>query len=72
MLKFLAGRLWFYKIEGLACLNGINVYPKDDPNSRGFVLRIGVVHFKVRHSLRTKKWIVRFYVTPRVISQCKY
>ena len=69
MIKFFAGRLWFYKIEGMSCLNGINVYPKDDLNSRGFVIKAGDFHFKVRHSLRTNKWIIRFYKISEVKTQ---
>ena len=61
MTRWLAGKIWFYKIEGLPCYNGINVYPKNDPISSGFVLKAGPLHFKARYSKRIQQWIVYFY-----------
>ena len=61
MIKWLAGKLWFYKIEGMPCYNGLNVYRKDDPSSSGFVLKLGHLYFQCRYSKRINKWLVRFY-----------
>jgi hypothetical protein len=61
MIKFLAGRLWFYKIEGMPCLNGINVYHPTDWHSKGFIVKLGALHFKCRYSKRTHKLIVKAY-----------
>ena len=47
--------LFWWKIEGLENLNGLNVYPPDDPNSAGFVIRAGKIQFRVRWSKRAKK-----------------
>jgi hypothetical protein len=63
MIKLLAGKLWFYKIEGLPCFNGINVYRKIDENSKGFIFRLGTFHFKCRYSKRTNKWIIKAYIS---------
>jgi hypothetical protein len=61
MINFLAGRVWFYKIEGMPCFNGFNFYPKNDRRSSGFVLKLGALHFKYRYSKQTKKTIVKTY-----------
>jgi hypothetical protein len=61
MSDWLAGRVWFYKIEGMPCLNGLNFYPDHDPRSSGFVLKLGALHFKYRYSKQTKKTIVKTY-----------
>ena len=61
MINRLAGKIWFYKVEGLSCYNGINVYRKDDPNNSGFVLKAGPLHFQFRYSKRVNKRFVRFY-----------
>jgi hypothetical protein len=61
MIKWLAGRVWFWKIEGIAPLNGINIYKKDDEGSSGFIIKLGAFHFKCRYSKRTRKLIVKAY-----------
>jgi hypothetical protein len=60
MCNFLAGKIWFYKVEGLPPLNGLNVYKLSDPNSAGFLLKIGLAEFRVRYSKRVRKWFVGF------------
>lgn len=60
MIKYLAGKLWFYKIEGMDTFNGINVYRKNDENNAGFVLRLGQLIFKCRYSKRINKWFLGF------------
>lgn len=69
MIKWLAGRLWFYKIEGMPCFNGLNVYHKRDPNSAGFVIKVGTFHFKCRYSKITEKWIVKAYLQKETYEQ---
>jgi hypothetical protein len=47
--------LFWWKIEGCECLNGVNVYPPSDKNSAGFVLKAGGWQLRVRWSKRAKK-----------------
>ena len=61
MFQWLAGKIWFWKIEGMPCFNGLNVYRKQDINSIGFIIKLGAFHFKWRYSKRTKKNIVKLY-----------
>lgn len=61
MFSYLAGKVWFYKVEGMPCLNGLNVYRKNDPSSAGFILKVSLLHFKVRYSKRVKKLFFGFY-----------
>jgi hypothetical protein len=69
MIKWLAGKLWFYKVEGMPCFNGLNIYRKQDPHSGGFVVKLGAFHFKCRHSKITKKWIVKAYLQKETYEQ---
>ena len=48
--------LFWWKIEGCEVLNGLNVYRLDDPNSAGFVLKLGKFIFRMRYSKRTKQF----------------
>jgi len=48
--------LFWWKVEGMECLNGLNVYHPDDPNSAGFVIKIGAFGFRIRYSKRAKQW----------------
>ena len=50
--------LFWWKVEGVDPLNGINVIHPDDPSSAGFVIKVGPVGFRVRYSKRVKKWFV--------------
>jgi hypothetical protein len=69
MIKWLAGKVWFYKIEGMPCLNGINIYPKRDSHSAGFVIKVGTFHFKCRSSKITKKWVIKAYFQKETYEQ---
>ena len=69
MIKWLAGKVWFYKIEGMPCLNGINVYPKRDSHSAGFIIKVDAFHFKCRYSKITKKWVVKAYLQKETYEQ---
>ena len=48
-----------YRKEGEPVLNGINIYGKDDPSSRGAVTRIGNLWFWTRYSKNFNKWIIK-------------
>lgn len=52
--------LFWWKIEGSDCLNGINVYPPSDPNSSGVVIKVGKLQFRLRWSKRAKKFFWGF------------
>ena len=52
--------LFWWKVEGMDVLNGINVYHPDDPSSAGFVIKVGAVGFRIRYSKRTKQWFGGF------------
>jgi len=52
--------LFWWKIEGYDCLNGINVYPLSDKHSAGFIIKMGKFKFRVRYSKRTKQWFWGF------------
>ena len=54
--KWARYNLFWWKVEGLEPLNGLNVYRLSDPHSAGFVLKFGRFKFKVRYSKRAKKW----------------
>ena len=54
--------IFWWKIEGLGVLNGLNVYKPSDPHSAGFVLRVHKLGFRVRYSKRTKLWHMGFRV----------
>ena len=65
MSKFVVGKetpkwarynLFWWKVEGLDPLNGLNVYRPNDPNSAGFTLKFGRFKLRLRYSKRTKKW----------------
>lgn len=51
--------LFWWKVEGMEPLNGLNIYHRD-PTSWGFVIRIGGRGFRVRYSRRVGKWFVGF------------
>jgi len=51
--------LFWWKVEGMEPLNGLNVY-HNDPDSAGFVIRVGARGFKCRYSKRAKRWVVKF------------
>ena len=40
-------------------LNGINLYHKDDPSSKGAVTRIGNLWFWTRYSRHLDRWIIK-------------
>jgi hypothetical protein len=69
IIKVLAGRIWFYKVEGMPCLNGINVYRADDVGSCGFIIKLGALHFRARYSKRIHQWFVNFKWYPGKNSQ---
>lgn len=52
--------LFWWKIEGIGCLNGLNVYLPSDPHSAGFVIKVGILAFRVRWSKRVKQWFIGF------------
>ena len=54
--------LFWWKVEGMDSLNGLNVYR--DPSSYGFEVRAGRYGFKVRYSRRVKRW----FIGPKVFS----
>lgn len=58
----------YYKIEGMAPLNGLNIYEKSDPSSSGFVLKLGSLELRVRYSKRVKKWFVGCNINKRTQS----
>lgn len=45
-----------YRSEGELISNGINVYPKEDKSSSGFIIRIGALIFRARYSKKLGKW----------------
>jgi hypothetical protein len=57
--KIWAWNLFWWKIEGCALLNGLNVYKPSDKHSAGFALKLGGFLFRVRYSKRTKKWHIQ-------------
>jgi len=48
-----------YRKEGEPVRNGINLYHKDDPSSKGAVSRIGNLWLWTRYSYHLKKWIIK-------------
>jgi hypothetical protein len=48
--------LFWWKVEGLDALNGLNVYHPRDENNIGFVLKLGEFKFRARWSKRVKKF----------------
>jgi len=46
----------YYIIEGLPPLNGLNFYKLSDPNSAGFLIKLGSFELRVRYSKRVKQW----------------
>jgi hypothetical protein len=52
--------LFWWKIEGYECLNGINVYPPSDKHSAGFIIKMGKFKFRLRYSKRIKQWFWGF------------
>jgi hypothetical protein len=48
-----------YRKEAEPIQNGINIYPKDDVNSRGAVIKLGSLMLWCRYSLTTRKWHLR-------------
>lgn len=50
--------IFWWKVEGVDPLNGINVIHPNDPSSAGFVIKVGPVGFRVRYSKRVKKWFI--------------
>ena len=48
----------YYKVEGLPPLNGLNIYRPADPNSAGFVAKLGKWKFCMRYSKQIKRWFV--------------
>jgi hypothetical protein len=50
-----------YKHEGYPPRQGLNIYPKDDPYSKGFVIRIWYWVLSVRRSKILDRWVVRTY-----------
>ena len=53
-------KIFWWKIEGLEVLNGLNMYKPSDPHSAGIIVRLWRVGFRVRYSKRTKKWHIGF------------
>jgi hypothetical protein len=53
-------KLWNYRAEGELLFNGINVYPKEDKSSSGFIIRIWSLIFRVRYSKKLGKWFVNW------------
>ena len=53
-------KLWNYRAEGELLFNGINVYPKEDKSSSGFIIRIWSLIFRVRYSKKLEKWFVNW------------
>jgi hypothetical protein len=54
----------YYKLEGLPPLNGFNFYKPSDPNSAGFVIKLGKWKFCIRYSKRVKRlfvWLKKEY-----------
>lgn len=51
--------LFWWKIEGMEVLNGVNVYKLSDPKSAGFVIKIGRGYFRCRYSKVTGGWHIR-------------
>ena len=52
--------IFWWKIEGYAVLNGINIYPLTDKDSAGFVIRVHNFKFQVRWSKRVKRWFIYY------------
>ncbi len=52
-------KIFWWKIEGYGCLNGLNVYKPSDPHSAGFIIRVYKLRLRVRYSKRIKKWFVK-------------
>ena len=54
----------YYKIEGCDALNGLNIYKPSDPNSAGFIIKLGKWKFCIRYSKRVKRlfvWLKKEY-----------
>jgi hypothetical protein len=62
----------YYKIESMAPLNGLNIYPLDDKNSAGFVIKLGPAEFRVRYSKRVKRWFINCAWNRRNIVDTEY
>lgn len=48
-----------WKIEGVPCRDGINVYRLSDPSSAGFVIKVAGRIFSFRWSKRAKRFFMR-------------
>ena len=48
----------YYKIEGQNASPGLNIYKLTDPNSIGFIMKLGRWKFCVRYSKRIKRWFI--------------
>lgn len=51
-------KLWNYRSEGELVSNGINIYPKEDKSSSGFIIKICSMFFRVRYSKKLDEWFV--------------
>jgi hypothetical protein len=48
--------MFYWREEGAACKNGLNVYHPKDKGSAGFILKFWIGYFRVRYSKRTGQW----------------
>lgn len=48
----------YLRREGEVVRNGFNIWSFNDPNSRGFIFRLGKWMFRCRYSLNLKEWII--------------
>ena len=53
--------LFWWRFEGIAPLNGLNIYHPQDESSIGFSINAGRYEFRCRYSKRTKKFFVGFH-----------
>lgn len=53
-------KLFNYRAEGELIANGVNVYPKEDKRSSGFIIRIWSLIFRARYSKKLGKWFVNW------------
>jgi hypothetical protein len=51
----------YYKHEGHPPRQGLNIYPRDDRYSAGFVIRIWYGVLSIRYSKIVKRWRVTTY-----------
>jgi hypothetical protein len=61
--------MFYWKIEGLPPLNGLNMYKPSDPDNAGVVLKLGPLEVRMRYSKRIKHFFFKVLWTRRTETQ---